>query len=228
MNTKMAVVIGVGVGVCLLCNVLAQGGKGTPQQNTSHKSVLDTRKEIIAKYIAKLEKVPSDAIVFPDREFFHIGRVLGEYRAKAATTELLRLIHVRIRATRDDVRGAPSGLDIPPGWGPPQVEFPAAGALVKIGLPSIRAITDAIERPKAVLDKKEVIELYAHVVVSILGDDHAKTWLLEEKRHCPKGAESNYDRLLSADALKLVGGRKYRRKLAREAALSRPATQSAK
>ena len=84
----------------------------------------------------------------------------------------------------------------------------AVVSLIKIGMPSVLAIRDAIEKPKAVLDKEKVIDHYAFVVYDVLGSDHAKAWLLEEKRHCPKGAKSNYDKLLSANILRHGGGPK--------------------
>ncbi len=240
---KMLMVIGVAVCLCLFCNVFAQGKKAPVLHDIpSHRSVLNARNKLVARYIAKLKKVPSDAYLLqsrahyarrismlkkvpwdtgplPDIAHYHVldtARVLGEYRAKEAVPELLRLISVRL-----------CGLG-PLTGGSPQTEYPAVGALIEIGMPSVLAIRDTIENPKMVLDKKQVIYLYTFIIYSVIGQDHIKAWLLEEKSHCPKGAEKNYDKFLATDTVKRCAGPEYRREPTTKPALSSPTTQCAK
>jgi hypothetical protein len=180
----------------------------------SRNSVLDGREQIIAEYIAILKTMSADDVMPSGSVSRSAIIVLGEYRAEEAIPQLLRLISVRNKR----------GLgDLPAGSVPPEWRYPAVGALVKIGTPSVLAIRDAIEKPNAVLNDKKAIDLYIHIMRVVLGSDHIKAWLLEEKSHCPKGAESNYDKLLESLSMKRYSRPKHRRK----SAVLRPVAKSA-
>ena len=161
------------------------------------------RDAVIRACLAELKAVRSDDETMTPRAVEAV-RTLGEYRATEAAAELVRII--RVRKLRVPGVNAFSADRVP-------YVCPAAAALMSIGLPGARACLASIETAGARIDE-QTAELYAYVIYDVLGYDHAKAWLLEEREHCPAGTEVNYDKILATDVMKLIGEKKYRRQAA--------------
>ena len=155
---------------------------------------LTVRKRVIAHALAVIRRLRPDAKGTP-REQRGACHVLGTYRSEEAVDLLMDRIAVPRRTPEEERWEAAFDSGLPSV--DPLEPYPAASTLTEIGMPAIRAMIDALERPRKTPIPKKTLELYAHMARNVLGDAHVQDYFVEEKKHAVKGTEKNYDRLLA-------------------------------
>lgn len=194
MQHRIGMMIGVGAAV-LVC-AMGSGARSTPGKASrkDREGPLAVRKRVIADALAVIRRLRPDAKGMP-REQRGACHVLGTYRSREPVDLLMDRIAVPRRTPKEELyegafgRRAPAVDSLEP--------YPAASTLGEIGMPAIRAMIDALERPRKTPIPKKTLELYAEVARNVLGDAHVQDYFLEEKKHAVKGTEKNYDRLLA-------------------------------
>lgn len=190
--TICALAVGV---IATYGGVLLANKKGEPGNG-----LRDNRKEVVAACLKGLAGIDTKAKSLSRSQVETIG-VLASHRAEEATETLLRIVTVPYRRKRFPFDHSASAV-----WPIPRkkplVDYPAARALVAIGLPVITGIQIELEASdKAVPDDR--LNLYAKILLEILGKMQVRRFMLDESKYAPRSDQSlkNYKRLLALPEL---------------------------
>lgn len=172
-----------------------------PASQPSTKSAESTdpyggRYRIVHRQIKILKTIPDD----PKRATNEQARamaVLSEFRSSEAKAvrELLRIVLIK-EPLRETAIIAGSGRRQRIGELSALEDYPAARALVSIGMPAVLAIRGDLERTEAKKQDKTRLEVYSAILFRVLWG-HARDFMLAEKKQAPKSMVKNYDRLLA-------------------------------
>lgn len=168
-------------------------GSEAPKRGHLIFGVEDNRAKIDRACIERLRGIPKTRNVPTEDELLAIW-ALGSHRSDGlpATDSLLRVVHIRTKKPEvSPVRSAMTFLPMRPDL---LTEYPAARALIKIGLPSVRAIMAVLGTSEGPLSKEQ-LKIYSGIILEILGSEHARPFVVIESKTMP-GKKKNCDALL--------------------------------
>lgn len=154
----------------------------------------DNRARIQRACVERLRRIAQTRSALTEDELLAI-RVLGSHRSAALPEleSLLRVVHMRRKKSN-----FPESHRSTMAWRPLRMEllsdYPAARALISIGLPSVRAIIEELnvsERPLP----KDRLKIYSGILVEILGAKQARPFIQIEREAIPEGRQK-FDALL--------------------------------
>ncbi len=166
--------------------------------------VIRLREKLAHRAVHVVQGVKSDASELSAEEMEAVS-ALGALRAEEGCEALVAIVTIRGPAPATQVFVSPDGglarltrsvLD----------DSPAGLALAEIGLPALRAIQRDMEDPTRPKPSDLRLRIYGQVFWRVLGSDHVRAYVMEEKRHAPPEAGAIYDRLLALPAMNPVRG----------------------
>lgn len=169
-------------------------GSEAPKGNNLAFGIEDNRLKIEWTCVERLRRIPKTRSVLTADELVAI-RTLGSHRIHGlrVTDSLLRVVHMRREKSkfRESNRSTMAWRPIRPDL---LTEYPAARALIEIGLPSVHAIMSVLDTSEE-LPAKDQLKIYSGIVLEVLGPEHARPFVEIESKTLP-GKKQNYDALL--------------------------------
>ncbi len=193
MKARTALIIGLAT---IMTPLVLKGlsGSQAPKGGKQVFGIEDNRARIVRACVERLRRIPEARSALTEDELVAIG-VLRSYRSDALPElqSLLRVVHMRRKKSKFPKSNWPTFASRAPR---PKLlsEYPAARALISIGLPSVHAIVgelDTSEKPPS----KERVKIYSGVLLEILGAKHARPFLEIERKDIP-AKKQNYDAVL--------------------------------
>lgn len=192
MKVHTALIIGL-VAIMTPSVLTDTSGSQAPKRGHLIFGLEDNCARIESACVARLGRIPETRSVLAADELAAI-RFLGAHRSYGlqVTGSLLRVVHMR-RAKPGfgvRVRFATAGTLFHPEL---LSEYPAARALIRIGLPSVHAIISVLDTSLS----KDQLKIYSGIILEVLGAEHARPFVEIERKTVP-GKRQNYDALLRA------------------------------
>lgn len=154
----------------------------------------DNRARIESACVERLRRIPKTRSVLTEDELVAIG-ALGSHRSDGIPVleSLLRAVHMRRKKSkfRESNRSTMAFRPLRPGL---LSEYPAARALIGIGLPSVRAIIAELNTSEEPLSEDR-LKIYSGIILDILGAEQTRPFVEIERKAIPERRQ-NFDALL--------------------------------
>lgn len=158
----------------------------------------DNRLRIVRACEERLRRIPKTRSILTEDEVVVIW-ALRSYRSDALPTleALLRVVHMRRKKSKFPKSKLATFASRPDR---PELlsEYPAARALINIGLPGVRAITWELDASEVPLSE-ERLKIFAGIVLEVLKERHARPFIETERKVIRKvspAKKQNYDAVL--------------------------------